>query len=142
MKKLNERQQKILDQIKVWAKENGNQISYSMLSDLLRNENRPFSDQESIINQTIHELIQEGINVEPMEEGDSYPAQSSDPETFIPALVNISQITMNVSSLIERLILDEIDLSPVFQRKNGLWDDTRQSRLIESQMLRLPTPNF
>lgn len=117
MEKPDKRQQKILDEIKVWAQENGNQISYSMLLDLLQNENQPFSDNESIINQTIRELIQEGIDVEPMEDGDSYPAQSIDPETFIPALVNISQITMNVSSLMERLFNNEIDLSPVFQRK-------------------------
>ena len=142
MEKPDKRQQKILDEIKVWAQENGNQISYSMLLDLLQNENQPFSDNESIINQTIRELIQEGIDVEPMEDGDSYPAQSIDPETFIPALVNISQITMNVSSLMERLFNNEIDLSPVFQRKKDLWDDTRQSRLIESLMLRIPIPTF
>lgn len=142
MEKPDKRQQKILDEIKVWAQENGNQISYSMLLDLLQNENQPFSDNESVINQTIRELIQEGIDVEPMEDGDSYPAQSNDPDTFIPALVNISQITLNVSNLVERLANNEIDLSPVFQRKKGLWDDTRQSQLIESLMLRIPIPTF
>ena len=42
----------------------------------------------------------------------------------------------------DRLENKEIDLAPVFQRKKDLWDDERQSRLIESLMLRIPIPGF
>lgn len=142
MAALNERQQKILSNIRDWAHENGDQISYSILLDILQNEMQPFSDNEAGINLAIRELIHEGIDIEPMEDGDAYPAESHDPEAFIPALVNISQLTLNISALMERLENEEIDLSPVFQRKKDLWDDIRQSRLIESLMLRIPIPSF
>ncbi|MFD0395065.1 DUF262 domain-containing protein [Streptomyces nogalater] len=35
-----------------------------------------------------------------------------------------------------------IDLAPDFQRKAGIWTDGKQSRLIESLLLRIPIPSF
>jgi hypothetical protein len=36
----------------------------------------------------------------------------------------------------------EIDLSPAFQRKGDLWDDKKQSQLIESLLIKFPLPAF
>jgi len=38
-----------------------------------------------------------------------------------------------------KMLLEEIDLQPDFQR-HVIWDETRQSRLIESILLRIPLP--
>ena len=138
---MNNRYQKILDEIKLWTLDNGSQISYALLLDFFRNEKQIFSDNEFPIDQIICELALDGIEVLPMEEGESYPAEKSDSETLIPAHVNISQTPMAVSDLMERLSNQMIDLSSALHRKD-IWDDILQSRLIESLMLRIPIPAF
>lgn len=55
-----------------------------------------------------------------------------------PRLVDIITQPMSVSNLIERMKHDEIDLQPDFQRSKDLWDATKQSRLIESLIIRIP----
>ena len=142
MKILGGRQKKQLQEIKKWAVENGNQISYATLQDLLQYEKQPITDDEASMNQIIHELVEQGIRVEPLDEGESYEGQPEEQEGFVPALVNIAPLTQNVSNLMERLENKEIDLNPAFQRHKDLWDDERQSRLIESLMLRIPIPSF
>lgn len=142
MENLGERQQAQLQEIKNWAEENGNQISYVMLLDLLQYEGQPITDNEVLINQIIRELVEQGIRVEPLDEGETYPADSAEQDGFVPALVNIAPITQNVSNLIERLFNEEIDLNPAFQRRKDLWKDDKQSMLIESLMLRIPIPSF
>jgi hypothetical protein len=42
----------------------------------------------------------------------------------------------------QRLQHGELDLAPEFQRRAGIWDDQRQSRLIESLLIRIPLPAF
>lgn len=142
MGRFNVKQQKQLQEIKKWAEENGNQISYLVLQDLLKYENQPITEDEAVINQMIHELMEQGIRIEPLDGGENYQAQSAEQDGFVPASVNIAPITQNVSNLMERLSNEEIDLNPVFQRRKDLWDNVRQSRLIESLMLRIPIPSF
>lgn len=142
MNNLNERQQTQLREIKKWAEENGNQISYITLQNLLQFEGQQITDDESTVNQIIRQLIEQGIRVEPLNEGESYGDQPAKQEGFVPALVNIVSTTQNIAALMERLSNKEIDLNPVFQRRRDLWDDVRQSRLIESLMLRIPIPSF
>lgn len=139
---LNRKQQAQLQEIKEWARENGNQISYLALQDLIKYEKQPITDDEAMVNRIIHELIEDGITVEPLDDGETYQAQSADQDGFVPALVEITPLTQNVSNLIERLFNKEIDLNPAFQRRKDLWDKEKQSRLIESLMLRIPIPSF
>ena len=142
MVQINSKQARQLREISKWAHENGDSISYLTLIDLLQYEKQPITDNEEEINQIIHYLSQkEGITVEIKETDESYSTSLED-EDFIPALVNIISIPQNVSNLMDRLENNEIDLAPVFQRKKDLWDDERQSRLIESLMLRIPIPGF
>lgn len=56
--------------------------------------------------------------------------------------IKITNATISLASLIERLRYDEIDLNPDFQRNANLWKYDRMSRLIESILLKLPLPIF
>lgn len=47
---------------------------------------------------------------------------------------------MILELVFRRLRYNEIDLLTDFQRKANLWDDTQQSRLIESFLIRFPLP--
>lgn len=63
---------------------------------------------------------------------------------FNPSQIDISTKTPTVDLLIKRLKADppEIDLYPDFQRKDDLWDVGKQSRLIESLLIKFPLPAF
>lgn len=56
--------------------------------------------------------------------------------------IKITNVVVSLSSLIERLQYNEIDLNPDFQRHSNLWSPTSMSRLIESILLKLPLPIF
>lgn len=63
---------------------------------------------------------------------------------FDPNKIDITTKTPSIDILIKRLKAEppEIDLSPAFQRHNDLWDDEKQSRLIESILIKFPLPAF
>jgi hypothetical protein len=44
--------------------------------------------------------------------------------------------------LIDKIEHNEVNFFTLFQRKENLWDETKQSRLIESVLLKLPLPAF
>ena len=138
----NEKLRDRLKQIKEWAAGNGNRISYTVLLDMLKDENSPLNLDGDGLNRVVYELKKAGVQVEPQVDEDGYSDDSTDPDAFIPAEININQKNMNVYNLMERLEYGEIDMQPAFQRHGGLWDEERQSRLIESLMLRIPIPTF
>lgn len=61
---------------------------------------------------------------------------------FNPKDIDIKTKTMSMDNIIKRLKEDEIDLSPDFQRNMNLWDPEKQSRLIESLLIKFPLPAF
>lgn len=63
---------------------------------------------------------------------------------FNPSQIDISSKSPTVDLLIKRLKSNppEIDLYPDFQRKDDLWDSGKQSRLIESLLIKFPLPAF
>jgi hypothetical protein len=63
-------------------------------------------------------------------------------EPFDPNLIKVETHQLTLLHIIERLKYNEINLFTEFQRRKDLWDATRQSRLIESVLLRLPIPSF
>ena len=63
-------------------------------------------------------------------------------ESFDAESVHVETKNTQMSTLIQRIENDEINFAPEFQRSNEVWDDVRQSRLIESMMLRIPLPVF
>jgi len=60
---------------------------------------------------------------------------------FNPALIKVDTDTMMVYHALRKIADGEIVLDPEFQR-NFVWDKLRQSRLIESILLRIPLPAF
>ena len=61
---------------------------------------------------------------------------------YDPTKTHISTKPMSVEQLAKRLIYDEIELAPDFQRAADLWSDDKKSRLIESMLIRIPLPVF
>lgn len=74
--------------------------------------------------------------------GDSPFTEGEITEPFNPKDVDIVSQPMVVANIIERLKENSIILEPDFQRSHALWDDRRQSRLIESLIIRIPLPSF
>ncbi len=63
---------------------------------------------------------------------------------FDPTKINIETKTPSLDTLIKRIEREHIqmDTSTYFQRKDDLWDIVKQSRLIESILIRFPLPAF
>lgn len=74
--------------------------------------------------------------------GDTYSTEGEITEPFNPKDVDIVPQPMVVANIIERLKENSIVLEPDFQRSPDLWDDCKQSRLIESLIIRIPLPSF
>lgn len=80
-------------------------------------------------------------------EGDEVSSSSNDVDFLIekpfnPKEINIKSKTMSLDNIIKRIRENEIDLAPDFQRKGNLWSPDKQSRLIESMLIKLPLPAF
>ena len=86
------------------------------------------------------EVVEQGIEPEHLEGTADTDADIKDP--FDPTAIKIDTKNITVDLIIRRIDRDEIDLNPDFQRNSGIWDRTRQSRLIESLLLRIPIPVF
>jgi len=63
-------------------------------------------------------------------------------DPFDPSKIKIRSQIITIDAIIERIKRNEIDLNTKFQRKEGLWNDEQQSRLIESILIRFPLPVF
>lgn len=61
---------------------------------------------------------------------------------FDVAKIDIVQTTLAISNLVSKLKHEEIVLDTEFQRSAGVWDIQRQSRLIESILIKFPLPAF
>lgn len=61
---------------------------------------------------------------------------------FNPNNIKVRLQPTTISLMTERIRHNEINLSTAFQRKEGLWKDKQQSRLIESILIRFPLPVF
>ncbi len=60
---------------------------------------------------------------------------------FDPKLISLETKPLSLEQIIGRIKKNTLDLQPPFQRA-FIWDETKQSRLIESLMLRIPLPMF
>ncbi len=127
------------EQIVKWAESNDNTVRYQRVVDILYDKNETIT--ESKIAAIVAELENRGIAVV-WEADEDYGSGQGDVDDFIPANVSISQRPMNVYNLMERLENEEINLTPEFQRNRDLWSPEKQSRLIESLMLKIPIPTF
>lgn len=88
----------------------------------------------------------------PKQEDDDIEQEGIDPKVklmdkpFNPALINIDTKTPSLDTLIKRMSQAEPEIEMntehYFQRNADLWDDEKQSRLIESILIRFPLPAF
>lgn len=62
-------------------------------------------------------------------------------EPFDPSKINVVREPMSIFQAMRKIHIGEIKLDPDFQR-NLVWDAKRQSRLIESILLKIPLPAF
>ncbi len=62
-------------------------------------------------------------------------------EPFDPKSIVITKKNISLDVIIRRLQNKTIEFAPVYQR-NKIWDEIKQSRLIESLMLNIPIPLF
>lgn len=72
-------------------------------------------------------------------EDDGY---NDDELPFDPAQIDIEVGDAAVYLICERIKNNEIEFSPNYQRKAGIWNKVSQSRLIESMLLGIPLPMF
>lgn len=128
-----------IDQIIQFAQSKDLIIRQGMVLDIVKD--RDDTIDEEVFRVVFSKLQEQGITVV-QEQDEGYSAEEIDADTFIPADVRINHKTLNVYNLMERLLNNEIDLSPGFQRHNNLWSLKNQSRLIESLMLKIPIPAF
>lgn len=56
--------------------------------------------------------------------------------------IDITTKQMILEVFFRRLRNNEINMNTVFQREADLWDPVKQSRLIESILIKLPLPAF
>ena len=63
-------------------------------------------------------------------------------DPFDPNKIRVRLWTPTVYNVMERLAHGELDIAPEFQRRAGVWNDQKQSRLLESILMRIPLPAF
>ncbi len=59
-----------------------------------------------------------------------------------PELIRVETRPMTIDLLLQRIKYDQLNLTPDFQRKDGIWNTRTKSRLIESILIRIPLPAF
>ncbi len=80
----------------------------------------------------------EGIRIEP----EDVVGEDRIESPFDPTQIRVDSRTLTIDLVLTRIREREIDLTPDFQRKPGIWKDDAQSRLIESALIRIPLPAF
>ncbi|MCO6470682.1 MAG: DUF262 domain-containing protein [Saprospiraceae bacterium] len=87
----------------------------------------------------LHDSFNEEVEKEQEDTGEVYMEKP-----FDPTKINIETKTPSLDTLIKRIDRGEIqmDTTTYFQRQDDLWDKTKQSRLIESILIRFPLPAF
>lgn len=63
-------------------------------------------------------------------------------QPFDPDKIEVITRNPTIDLIISRIRSGAIDLEPDFQRRPGIWDGVRRSRLIESLLLRIPLPTL
>lgn len=97
-------------------------------------------DEKKLFGRNQQELDDMDFDPEEKEyEKNSFPTIK---EPYNPDMVDIVPAPITIRSLLDRIENDEIDLNPDFQRKSGLWDEIKKSRLIESILIKVPLPVF
>ena len=103
--------------------------------------------EDNIINPALLITI---LNQEPKVNDDGIEEEVNDDslklmeKPFDPTKINIETKTPSLDTLIKRIKSKSVQLNTesYFQRQDDLWDTVKQSRLIESILIRFPLPAF
>lgn len=112
--------------------------TYAEIPEKDKNEDTLLEMEEYLSGKNI-EILSDGIELEPE---DSVISLEDKIQPFDPTKINITMAPMAMDSLVKRLQNEEINLNTEFQRKGGLWSNTKKSQLIESLLLKIPLPAF
>lgn len=103
-----------------------------------------------LVKSTINKMdVQEDVNIDYLTSANESDVEIEDDlnlgdieRPFNPKEIDITSKQLILEAIFKRLKRGEIDLFTGFQRKGDLWDRTKQSRLIESLLIRFPLPAF
>jgi len=95
---------------------------------------------ETLFDVAQNEIIDEDDDSTGVEEEDVIGETITKP--FDPTQIRVDTKIMTIDLLLNRIRAKSLDLNPDFQRKEGIWTDAAQSRLIESILIRIPIPAF
>ncbi len=95
----------------------------------------------ALLNTLLNQSESEAEEIEVEEIDDSVRLME---KPFDPTKINIETKTPSLDTLIKRISTKSVELNTdsYFQRKDDLWDVVKQSRLIESILIRFPLPAF
>mgnify|MGYP001209172662 FL=1 len=82
-----------IEEIKEFALKNENRVSLFTVQDIIKNKNEKVD--EELINYVVDLLRKNGIMILPQDADEEYDTDGNEPENFIPAEVNITQVPMN-----------------------------------------------
>lgn len=94
--------------------------------------------ENEIKNDTLFTVTSDDNEIEDEKENENILIENP----FDPNQVDIRTRTMSLDLILKRLKTDAIDMNTSFQRKANLWSITKQSRLIESILVKFPLPAF
>ncbi len=119
----------------LWCADNKTNTPLLRLDDSLWSQ-IPLSHKESL---ALEAAYTELVEVEE----DEYP-DVTEPiaHPYDPTKSKIDTRPLTIDLLVKRIKENEIDLSPPFQRRAGLWTQKQKSQLIESLLIRIPLPAF
>ncbi len=100
------------------------------------------SDTEDLKKRQEAEEFLQSYEVEEESSASTNDSDAPIEKPFNPKEINIKSKTMSLDNIIKRIRESEIDMAPDFQRKGDLWTPDKQSRLIESMLIKLPLPAF
>ena len=139
-----EKEKKDLDLLVEMGRKQANKLSSMIISNYFvgfpseKQTEAVYKDIILYLEQKGIEVVDDGSEIE--NEDLSLPVPEIRP--FDPSKIDIDMKTMELSSIIERLEYNEINMNTDFQRKSGLWTKIQKSQLIESLLLRIPIPAF
>lgn len=112
--------------------------TYAAIPEKEKSEDTLLEMEEYLSGKNI-EILSDGIELEPE---NSVISLEDKIQPFDPTKINITMAPITLDSLVKRLKNHEINLNTEFQRKGGLWSNTKKSQLIESLLLKIPLPAF
>jgi len=101
-----------------------------------------FEETREVIDERLLGLSEEWMEAE--ESGFDAEGELNEEQTkpgYSPEAIFVENKPFSLKQLVDLIDAKDIELSPNFQR-NFVWDNTRQSRLIESILLGLPLPSI